>query len=561
MGRLENFRSSAIIFIIGVVIRAPLILIPPSGGLYNVDELAMSLSVLDRWLGLPATNLCWPAVPLQLAAFLVFAPEFVVAILADHSLDQLAHVIFAHYQDPSSIILVLRVVSTLAGAATAVALYQLVRNITESSIAGVTAAVISTLIPLSLQLSVMATADAVALMFCAWTARWLLVYPVRPYLVGFASAAAVSTKAAMGVWLLPIVLGGLLFIYKNQDSRKFWNTIGRCVGAGITGIVLFDPYLWIDPLRSAKSIVGNVLSHAGNVFPSMEMFSIAIPGQSVLFAVVILSLVAAVSGLSSERWKYAGVAVALTTTAILLLFLRIGFDYWRYMTGLIVPGLVLFALLFIRRERALALIVLPVAVFGLGSIVLTSELRIREGIGLGQLFKMVQEKCERGETIWLQDVTLSFQYDRLRLPQSTILQIVSYLENSDRSSVLTNWMEGAGMGAPAAIALQTAFDEDEQVSLARWRGLAAIASEPECHMQLFRSDSNKPDGRSGYLRGSLTENTLDDVLNDLRRSTNKVAINVVGETKVLNAIALPVTLTTRGDAWAIGAKPAAIDPN
>ena len=238
LGRI-NLSASAIIFISGLVIRAPLICIPPSNGLYNVDELTLAFSILDRWLGLPATNLYWPAVPLQLGAFIFFAPEFSVALLTDRSLDKLTHVIFAHYQDPSSIILILRIFSALAGAATAVALYQLIKYVSESAIAGITAAAIVTLLPLSLQLSVMATADAVALMFCAWAARWFLVAPARPLLVGFMSAAAVSTKAAMGIWLIPVFVGGILFIYQNQGGRQMWDTVLRCILAGVAGTIMF----------------------------------------------------------------------------------------------------------------------------------------------------------------------------------------------------------------------------------------------------------------------------------------------------------------------------------
>jgi hypothetical protein len=545
---------SALIFIFGLIIRTPFILIPPSSGLYNVDELVMSFSVVDHWLGLPATNLYWPAVPLQLWASLFVAPEFSAALLADRSLDKLTHVIFAHYQDPSSVILTLRLLSSLAGAATAVALYQLVREVSESSLAGIIAAVISTLMPVSLQLSVMATADAVALMFCAWAARWLLCSPARPFLVGLSSAAAVSTKAAMGIWLVPIFLGGLLFIYQNQGVRQLWSTIHRSIGAGIAGTIMFFPYLWIDPLRSAKNIIGAALAHTNNTFPNMDFFSIAISGQSVLILFVVLSLLAGLAALRSERWRYGGIGVAVVMAALLLFFLKIGFDYWRYMIGAIVPGLVLLGILLIRRERAFALVLLPVTIVGLGSQSLYDELRRREEPGLRQIFKMVEEKCERGEVIWLQDSALSFQYDRLLLPHSTILEIVSYFENPDKSRVVTKWIEAAGVTPSAAVALQSAFDEREQVALARWRGLAAInMPAPKCQMQLFRSESTEADSTFGYVRGSLTTKTREDVRVALGHPTN-TAINVIGETEVLNSIGVPIVVATRGKGWAIGIK-------
>jgi hypothetical protein len=549
-----NLSLSAIIFMSGLLIRAPLICLPPSDGLYNADELVLSLSILDRWLGLPATNLYWPAVPQELGAFLFFAPEFSVALLTDRSLDKLTYVIFTHYQDPSSIILLLRIFSMLAGAATAVALYQLTKYLSESVIAGVTAAAISTLLPLSLRLSVMAMADAVALMFCAWAARWLIISPARPLLVGFMSAAAVSTKAAMGIWLLPIFVGGILFIYQHQGARQMWNTVLRCILAGISGTIMFFPYLWIDPLRTAKNIIGAAIDHAGKRLPDIDVFSIAISSQFILISFICLSLAAGLLQFRIQRFRYVGMGTALVMCGILLFVLKLGLGYWKYMIGAIIPGLILCAILSIRRERAVTLFFLPAAILGFGAISLTDELRAREGIGLRQILQIAEEKCERGEMIWLQDVALSLQYDRLRLPRATVLQIVSYFENSDKSRAVVEWIEAAGVSRPAAIALQSAFDEREQVALARWRGLSvANLPAPNCQMQLFKSTLNTPDIAIRYARGSLTTKTQEDVRMSLEQPTN-APINVVGETTVFGSIGVPIGVTTRNNDWAIGGK-------
>jgi hypothetical protein len=56
--------TATLIVIGGIAVRLPFVLIPPApSGLYNVDELALALSVVDRWLGLPPINLCWPGIP------------------------------------------------------------------------------------------------------------------------------------------------------------------------------------------------------------------------------------------------------------------------------------------------------------------------------------------------------------------------------------------------------------------------------------------------------------------------------------------------------------------
>jgi hypothetical protein len=541
-----------IIFIAGLLVRAPLIFIPPSDGLYNVDELALAFSIVDRWLGLPATNLYWPAVPQQLGAFIFFAPEFSTALVTDHSLEKLTHVIFSHYQDPSSIIVVLRIFSALAGAATAVALYQLVRFVSQSVITGITAAAISTLLPLSLRLSVMATADAVALMFCAWAARWLLVAPIRPVLAGLMSAAAVSTKAAMGIWLIPIFVGGILFIYQNKGSRQTWDAVLRFILAAAAGTIMFFPYLWIDPLRLAKNILGAVLDHVGNRFPNSEIFSLVIPSQFILILFICLSMAAGFAAFRTDRFRYAGIGIAVVTCAIFSVVLKIGFGYWRYMIGAIIPELILFAILVIRKERAVALLWLPAAILGFGTISINDEFRAREGIGMRQILQMVEQKCDRGETIWLQDIALTLQYDRVVLPNATLKQIVSYFENPDKSRAVVEWVEAAGVSKSAAIALQSAFDEREQVALARWRGLSMVnPSLPNCQMQLFKSTT--PNTAIGYTRGALTTMTQQDVRLALEQPT-RGPITVVGESTVLNSIGVPIAITTGNGRWAIGIK-------
>ena len=297
-----------------------------------------------------------------------------------------------------------------------------------------------------------------------------------------------------------------------------------------------------------------MIAHVGNRFPNTEVFSIAIPSQFILILFICLGIAAGLAALRTERFRYAGIGIAVVTCGIFLFVLKIGFGYWRYMMGAIIPGLILFAILSIRRERAVTLFFLPVAILGFGTISINDELRAREGIGIRQILQMVEEKCERGETIWLQDFALSFQYGRLRLPNATLMQIVSYFENSDKSRAVVDWIEAAGVSRSAAIALQSAFDEREQVALARWRGLSTVnLSAPNCQMQLFKSTLNTPNSSIGYARGSLTTKTQEDVRMALEHPTN-TAINVVGETIVLNSIGVPIAVATRDNGWAIGIK-------
>ncbi len=105
---------AAVILTAGIAVRLPFVLIPPApNGLYTVDELALALSVVDRWLGLPPINLCWPGLPLQLLTFIGFAPEFLWSIATDRSLVGLSDTIVRHYDNPSSLILTMRLISSI----------------------------------------------------------------------------------------------------------------------------------------------------------------------------------------------------------------------------------------------------------------------------------------------------------------------------------------------------------------------------------------------------------------------------------------------------------------
>ena len=179
----------------GIAVRLPFVLIPPAPtGLYNVDELALALSVVDRWLGLPPINLCWPGLPLQFFTFVGFVPEFLWSIATDRSLTGLSDTIVRHYDNPSSLILTMRLISSISGALMALLAYLIVAKLAKDSFAALAAALIVTFLPLSLQQSLIGTNDMVALMFAMVAAYGLVGTPAKPVLAGLGSAAVVATK-------------------------------------------------------------------------------------------------------------------------------------------------------------------------------------------------------------------------------------------------------------------------------------------------------------------------------------------------------------------------------
>jgi Dolichyl-phosphate-mannose-protein mannosyltransferase len=187
---------ATVILAVGILIRLPFILIPAApNGLNNVDELALALSVVDQWLGLPPIDLCWPGIPLRFFTFVAFAPQFLWSLATDRSLLELSHTIFRHYDDPSSLISVMRLLSAVSGAVAALLAYVIVDKLAKDALAAAAAAIIVTFLPLSMQQSLVGTTDMVALMFAMAAAYGIVTSPARPALAGLAIKKLITEVA------------------------------------------------------------------------------------------------------------------------------------------------------------------------------------------------------------------------------------------------------------------------------------------------------------------------------------------------------------------------------
>jgi 4-amino-4-deoxy-L-arabinose transferase-like glycosyltransferase len=183
------------------------------------------------------------ALPLQFFTFVVFAPEFSWSIATDRSLVGLSDTVARHYDDPSSLILTMRLISSIGGAVAALFAYLIVRKLVKDTFAALAAALIVTFLPISMQQSLIGTNDMVAAMAAAYG---LISTPAKPILVGLASAAVVATKVPLAVWLVPVFVGGAIFLYQQQGGRALLTATARCLGAGIIGLISFDPYLGLS---------------------------------------------------------------------------------------------------------------------------------------------------------------------------------------------------------------------------------------------------------------------------------------------------------------------------
>lgn len=138
------------------------------------------------------------------------------------------------------------------------------------------------------------------------------------------------------------------------------------------------------------------------------------------------------------------------------------------MLGALVPGIVLFAAICARGRGILFASSLALFVLGLGAIELFDQVQIRKTTA-PSLSAMVEDMCRRGGTIWMYDGILASRYYRLPMPKAAAVEVATYFARADKADALRNWLTIAKVNPVAAGALQTDFDEEEQVHLARWR--------------------------------------------------------------------------------------------
>jgi hypothetical protein len=404
-----------------------------------------------------------------------------------------------------------------------------------------------TVIPITFGLSLMGTADAVAIAFYAWGMRWLLCLPARPLLVGLMCSAAVSTKIVVGIWFFPSFAAAAISLCIECGYRQCIFVLARCVGWGIVGLAILNPYLWIDPLRSVKSVIGNIVQHSTHGVSAFNLLNIPVDGTLALSIYIGLSVTASLACLRLGNWRLPGFTLCIVMAAILGFFLNNGFDYWRYLAGATVPAVIVASILIVRREHVIRSSgILAVALSILLAFSAFEVWTVRQEPGLRDIVKAMGDACARGETIWVDAAIVSSQYDRLPLPISAIKEIAAYTESAERSDVAIGWLEQQGIAPAAAVALQTAFTEYEQTSKARWRGLSIMTSEaPACDLHLFNT---LPPNQS---RGSLVSTSIVDLQEALRRDRQtQQPIMVVGETKVLTSLGLPTYGITKSGWWA-----------
>ena len=462
--------------------RLVLIVRPPSGFFYNIDELEMTLSCLDRFLGVPSTSLQWPGSVLQLLLLPVLGIDFLirggVGGGMSGSLSHFAAYVARSYANPVHSVVLLRVlVATLGSTAPAFA-YLIARNLNDSVYAAWVCAAAIALAPIFGRQSAMAMGEAVAVSFLFAAVFVTLRYRMRgAALSGFLFAAALAARITVaGAIALPLLL---LTFDGSEPLRIRFKGVLKFLTATVFGFLFWCPFVWTEPLRFAKALLGHVRPQAALNVGAFIGTWVEGMGVSLSF-LTLISLAGGLYAIAASRRKAPKAAALLAAALVSLPLLSSGNDVFpRYFLPLL-PSVAILTAVTLRREMYHGkLHTALLALFSIGCVGIlvefsTGEVRMRKpdelALGVDQARKLsgITALYLPQEALYLYRYPIAGAvYGRMRERAATQLQ--------DRSGLL-RFLQLRGIPSEAARVLMNNFTEDEQALNSRLAA-ASFASE------------------------------------------------------------------------------------
>lgn len=520
--------------------RLILIVLPPSGEVYTVDEWSMTLACLDRFLGVPSVALAWPASTLQL----LFMPVAVIDLLIQYGpagrlaevLTNLSDYLGHSYLHPDRPLLMVRLIVSSLSSAAPILLYILVVRLFGSRAAAALAATSLAVHPLFLRYSVMATADTLSLTF-ALACLVCLTYRRAPrniFWAGVLFAAAIASKITVaGLVVIPLAL---IF----QTHAIGW--LGRLrqaaifAGGGALGLVLTCPYTWVDPIRLAKSVMGNFLRSGLPIGSSGVVEVVYHAGGMGIVIGGFLAVVGVILLVLDPRHRWLALGLLGATLVVAAPIARTGVVYPRYTLPLLVPILLcagygvqwvsdkLHAGSLLRRVPIAVLLTLAM-VGSLGYRAVADELRDRRPDSLTEALQAVNGLPAR-TVVYAPVEVFYYRHHRMGFSRRVYGRIATRAHGNliDPTHTL-NFLRSRGVHHSAA-SLVTNFSEDEQAASARLRLMEAHTSENGRDAYFYVSDPTsvgEQDAPAARARSPVEDFTL-GAASDRFRSASDAAM-------------------------------------
>jgi len=485
-GRSRRILFLAVGYLLSLVLRLPALLFAPRGFFYDTDELVMTLRSLDRFLGVPAVGLAWPGSTLSLLSLPGFLADFLVAshfpTKFTQGLSLFARYLSHAYADPRHSVLLMRWTVALVSSLCPLLAYYVGAKLSKSHLMGFACALLVSFQPTFYQYSVMATGDAVSItlgfaaVLCLLRQTDLHSATLAGFLFSGALAAKITVASLILLPLLLILVGGSLVSVRERAASLL-----RFCGSLIVGFMLWCPYVWTDPVRLAKSVLGNV-TKPGSA-PSLKVF-LLLWSDAMGMTFSVLTLLALGLGirliLSRQHTRLVAASLAALIAILTPLFFHATRAYPRYFLPIMPCVLILLAAGFrifdsertrVGRWRLPALALMLLAGLTMCGETCARELSLRGPDELASAANVIQGLPKRSTLFLPQEAILTFGVPlSQRACQEMLEHARQYLESEDR---VINFAEVRGIPSLAAEVFVWSFNEEEQ---AAYRRAAAVCT-------------------------------------------------------------------------------------
>jgi hypothetical protein len=483
----------------------------------------MTLSCVDRFLGVPSTSLQWPGSILQMLMLPVIAVDFLVhGSLGGGMTGEVAHFsayIAKAYANPVHSVVLLRALVAVIASAAPVLAFLISSALNESITAALLCSALVAFAPVFTQQSAMAMGEGVAITFVLAAVLVVLRYRTRGVitagvLFAGALAARITTAALIVLPVLLIMLGDV------EPVRARLRSVARFLLVTAVGFLFWCPYVWTEPIRFAKALLGHVRPQA--VLNLTMFLKAALEGLGPsLFVLTCASFIACLVVATISRQKGPATAAVLSTAAVALPLLSSGNDIFpRYFLPLL-PCIAIMTTVALRRDQFPRSIHLAlVGLFSLGCTAMFIESAYAEA-GLRRPDELAQginaARALSGAALYLPQEAL-YLY-RIPIPNAVYQRMYdrATAQLQDHSGLL-RFLRLRGIPGDAAKVLMTNFTEDEQALDARLSA-ASSASAPSAAPLYFYFDPATIHGIVAE-RLSPSDYTIAEALQHFRASGN-----------------------------------------
>lgn len=503
--RRRAFAPWLAVYALTLASRLLLIVFPPSGHLYNSDELEMAQASLDRFLGLPSTTLAWPgSLLLLLDTSLVGLHLAIGCVHASHltQLSCLSDGLGQRYMAVASGVTELRVIGALLASLAPPAALYLLRRLGLHRRSAIFGAVAIATIPLLWQQGAMATGDAASV--------GLAMVGIAAAVGGAPLLAGAAAGLALACKVTSLGLAGASLCVLTTAPGRLRRGLRWLLGAG--GAFLFAcPYAWTDPLRMMKSTLGNFLRPgAGSGLRQVGSLLIEVMGWSALPAGVLAAL-ALVVFLRDPARRGLALSLGAAILVIVLPIARAGNVVPRYALGLSAFLCLLAAIgidvLWNEHARPKSLPMAMGAAAGMIGLALVttarSEWRARQpDVVDAAIARLIAEG--RGGDLYLPSNATSTElrlWERMSRPLATELGRRAESVESDTSGLIA-FMQRRGLSAHASQVVRSAFTEDEAAMRGRLEAVASVAPDGPWRPHLYDPTGSDVASRLAIVEGS-----------------------------------------------------------